>query len=262
MQRPDELVFEGQTLRGMVHYPDTAEGPVPSVIIFHGFTGSKVDAHRIHVHIARYLEERGIAVYRYDFIGSGESDGEFEQMTLSSEIAQAHAVFAHVCEDPRCDPSQVFVIGHSMGGLVTGCFAGDTASEPSLQQPAGLILMAPAGNMIEVYEEVCRISKDWIRADGSVDHEGYVVGSGYLEDLTGHIASLPERAAAYMNDVLVIHGDQDTVVGLSVGQTFAGYYQERGTVAIIEGADHCFSQIPYEQQLLEQIGSFVTQHLQ
>ena len=45
MQKPIELVVKGKTLRGMYHYPD-GEGIYPTVILFHGFTGDKLEPHR------------------------------------------------------------------------------------------------------------------------------------------------------------------------------------------------------------------------
>ena len=41
---------------------------------------------------SRLLARQGIASARFDFLGSGESDGEFQDMTLSGEIADAGAI--------------------------------------------------------------------------------------------------------------------------------------------------------------------------
>ena len=47
MQKAIELVSQGLTLRGMLHMPDNASGKVPAAIIFHGFTGNKMEPHFI-----------------------------------------------------------------------------------------------------------------------------------------------------------------------------------------------------------------------
>ena len=44
------------------------------------------------VKCSRALAQVGVASLRFDFYGSGESDGEFRQMTLRGEIADGRAL--------------------------------------------------------------------------------------------------------------------------------------------------------------------------
>lgn len=57
-----QIVFEnaGQKLYGMLHLPDRVDRP-PAVALFHGFTGTKIEPHRIFVKMARELMSNGIA---------------------------------------------------------------------------------------------------------------------------------------------------------------------------------------------------------
>jgi alpha/beta superfamily hydrolase len=89
MQKAVEIQSRNLTLRGMLHIPEGVSGKVPIVCIFHGFTGNKMEPHFIFVKLSRMLEARGIASIRFDFGGSGESDGDFIDMTISHELEEA-----------------------------------------------------------------------------------------------------------------------------------------------------------------------------
>jgi len=99
MERQVFFINEGQRLYGMVHSSE-GEGIRPGVVLYHGFTGHKMETHCIFVKLARELAAAGLHVLRFDFRGSGESEGRFEDMTLDSEISDARAALeigrAHV----------------------------------------------------------------------------------------------------------------------------------------------------------------------
>jgi alpha/beta superfamily hydrolase len=58
--------------------------------MFHGFTGSKIEAHRFFVKLARSLSDSGFIILRFDFRCSGDSDGEFEDITLPRGVDTLH----------------------------------------------------------------------------------------------------------------------------------------------------------------------------
>src|ERR1700737_4360766 len=87
MQRAIELVYNGMTLRGMEHIPHASSNEkLPAVILFHGFTGNKLEPHRLFLKISRALEQLGFACFRFDFLGSGESDGNFEVFPVPKKL--------------------------------------------------------------------------------------------------------------------------------------------------------------------------------
>ncbi len=258
MQDSVQLTYKNQIMRGMEHYPEDTQGPLPAVLINHGFTGHKGGAHRIHLHLSRLLEASGFAAIRYDFIGSGESDGTFDQMTLSSEIDQAKVVYKSMLDDPRIDSQKIYVLGHSMGGLVASCLCGDIAQDDTLTGPAGAILLAPAGNMLDVYDRSREEHGKLFREDGSIDHSGFLVSAAFGVDLHKTIPEIPGRVSAFKNPVIVIHGSEDEAVPIETGRKFASYYEQETLFYTIEGADHVFGNLEHEAQLFKEILSFVT----
>ena len=62
------------------------------VILCHGFTGNKTESGRLFVHTARALQKAGLNALRFDFMGSGDSSGNFNDMTPNTQIRDALAV--------------------------------------------------------------------------------------------------------------------------------------------------------------------------
>lgn len=126
---------QGKLLRGMVHRPARprswgwdprkAKGParVPGVVFFHGFTGDRMEAHWIFVKCARALANAGIASLRFDFYGSGESEGEFREVTLEGELADGEEAIKFFRRQKDIDPKRVGLVGLSLGGTVAACLA-------------------------------------------------------------------------------------------------------------------------------------------
>src|SRR5512135_3017139 len=84
-----EFASGGEAVFGVLHVPEAV--PSPGVVMCHGFTGNKSEAHRLFVGAARSFCARGLAVLRFDFRGSGDSGGEFREMTVSREVEDAGA---------------------------------------------------------------------------------------------------------------------------------------------------------------------------
>jgi alpha/beta superfamily hydrolase len=100
---------KGETLSGLLEVP---EKPVGFGIFAHCFTCTK-NITAAHV-ISKTLSENGFAVLRFDFSGLGESEGEFSETSLTSNIDDIKSA-ARFLEVNYEVPS--FLIGHSLGGL-------------------------------------------------------------------------------------------------------------------------------------------------
>ena len=100
----------GHQLSARLERPD--EGPPRAYALFaHCFTGTK--NLRAVSNIARSLTDEGIAVFRFDFTGLGESEGDFSDTNFSSNVADLVAAakfLATAYEAPK------ILIGHSLGG--------------------------------------------------------------------------------------------------------------------------------------------------
>lgn len=261
MQQAITLERNGMTLRGMMHLPDGhGEGQrFPAVILFHGFTGNKLEPHRLFVKISRALAAQGLACFRFDFLGSGESDGDFEDMTVAGEVEDANAILDMVKTHPNVDASRVVLLGLSMGGLVASLVAGERSDEIHR-----LVLLAPAATMYRRADEYDRAvaagevpdGLDIAGKDVAFDNGGNLVGRAFLDGLRGMDAYA--TAKGYDGPVLLVHGTRDDAVPVQASYDYQEKcYGNKAQLCILDGADHTFNKYEWEQTVISEITRFL-----
>ena len=115
--------INGLTLRGTAHVPEDVTGPVPTVLLFHGF-GAVRDEYFCSFQISRQLAQRGIAAIAFDFSGHGESDGDFIDFTFSNEVYEGTQLVAFVKTLDFVDEKRVALLGMSLGSVAASMVAG------------------------------------------------------------------------------------------------------------------------------------------
>jgi uncharacterized protein len=255
MQNAITLTVDGLTLRGMEHLPDgLGDGKAPAVILYHGFTGTMLEPHRLFLKISRALTNLGFACFRFDFSGSGESDGDFEEMTVSREIREASAIMDFVKLHPSVDAHRVNILGLSLGGFIAGALSGDRKEEVSQ-----LVLLAPAGNMRDLILGGAQAAG--MRAtDEFHDLGGNRIGKPFVMDLMGLDGF--QRARPYQGPVLLIHGTDDPTVPVAVSHRYqAEVYAGRAKMHLLEGADHTFNSHLWESEVISTLCDFLSPHI-
>ena len=100
----------GEQLAGVMHRPDAGE--IRACVLFaHCFTCTKNI--KAAFTIAEALAKGGIGVFRFDFTGLGESEGEFADTHFSSNV-QDLVDAAEFMADQFMAPE--ILVGHSLGG--------------------------------------------------------------------------------------------------------------------------------------------------
>ncbi len=224
-------------LSAIIQKPELKAGEkVPMAILMHGFTADKDS--RIIALLADSLQARGIASIRFDFNGHGESEGDFQEMTVPNEIEDAKMVYEHVKALPYV--SDVALAGHSQGGVVASMVAGELGND----KVKAVVLFAPAAVLRD----------DVIRGNtmgafyNPLDPPEYVqLGNKKLGgDFIRTAFSLPiyPTAAKYTGAACIIHGNGDRIVPYTYGERYHEIWQN-SQLHILEGYDHGFSQNEY-----------------
>lgn len=131
------LVNQGKKIFGIFHLPLNSTVPVPAVVVCPGFAGNKSGKYRVFVEIAQELARQGVAVLRFDYRGAGDSEGEFNEITIDSQVSDAIACLNLLRKDSRIDSSRLGLLGRSLGGMIT------VLSANEFQQIKSIALWAP-----------------------------------------------------------------------------------------------------------------------
>jgi dienelactone hydrolase len=147
----DVTVGSGEwALPGTLTMP-AGPGPFPAIVLVHGSgpndRDETVGANRPFKDLALGLASRGIAVLRYDKRSKvyGAKMSDIPGLTVKEEVIDdSMAAVALLRTQPKIDPARVFVLGHSLGGMLIPRIA---AADPKL---AGVVVMAGAARPIGV----------------------------------------------------------------------------------------------------------------
>jgi len=238
---------EGEILFGALHLPETR--PAAGLVMCHGFTGHKAEAHRLFVKAAREFAQHGLAALRFDFRGSGDSAGEFRDMTVSREIADAAAAFDYLSSRSEVDAGRLAVLGLSLGGCVAACLAGRE------RRVRALVLWAATAHPERSFD---RLRPEFGEQD-LLDFGGWGLGRAFLEDLP-KVDPLAE-VRRYSGPALVVHGERDESVPASDATDYHRALGGRGQLHLVSGADHVFSSLAWQSEAVAVSRGFLVESL-
>ena len=249
-ETPVIILNEGMRMVGMLHRPATTFPP-PAVVFYHGCTGSRTEAHWLFVKLSRRLAERGIMSLRFDFRCSGESEGPFEDMTLSGEISDGLCAFEFLAGECGADPGRIGVLGLSMGGAVAAVVAGWLG-----ERVKSCALLNPVARPYEDLAFIAR-TRNVNVTRFPIEFNAFLFGKAFFDDLRG-IRPLEEIARARC-PVLVVNGTADTTISPARSREYLDTLLKHGIPAemfAVEGADHSFESDLWERAVMEKVGGW------
>ncbi len=244
IETPITFRNHGQQLVGMTHTPER-ESRGPAVLMYHGFTASRIENHFLYVKMARRLTASGYFTMRFDFRGSGESQGRFREITIPDEVDDARVALAWLRSQPAVNPDRVILLGLSMGGAVAATIAGEDS------RVAAVVLWSAVADLGGLFHQAATQEPPpplGLQPDGSFDIGGHLLGPAFLSTID-QIRPL-ESIKKYQGPVLIIHGTEDPTVPPAHADLFyeaAG--PEQGEQHWIQGADHTYSSHVWEEEV-------------
>jgi pimeloyl-ACP methyl ester carboxylesterase len=249
------LENEGMTLVCSLTIPRT-QHLCPIVITLNGFGGDRNDAvipgtgEPLFKRFSRIMAEQGIASLRVDFRGSGESDGEYQVTTFSTQISDALAALDYIENNLKhqVNTKSIGMMGFSQGGVVGSTVAAKDKRVDSM------VFWSPVASPLHCYgglllDEGIRQGLafedggwDWfpIYVGGQYVGLDLPLGKGFFEDLfkIDPVAEIRK----FKNPLMVIVGKNDPIIWPqpTKGQLYMKYHQGFEKLVALN-VDHAFN---------------------
>jgi alpha-beta hydrolase superfamily lysophospholipase len=212
------------TLTGTLHLPDT---PDPPVVI--GSHGLLADRHSIkQISLAGACNAKGMAYFRFDHRGCGDSDGDFIEVTsLAARVQDLYHAVRTMQRHSGVGPL-AGLFGSSFGGTVVLAYAAENAS------PCLVTYAAPINST--------NINHTNIRDNSGQSPSAALLTDALKFDLGPKLASI--------RNVLVAHSEADETVPLDHAQEIYRSAGDPKNLIVFPGGDHRMSD-PSQQQNFE-----------
>lgn len=238
-----ELEVNGYTIRGLFTEPD--DGYQDVMVMLHGYTGHKNENGFLFKQITEKVLPLGIATLRFDYMGSGDSDGKFQDQTFDTVCNDANKIIDLGLK--LNNNKQIILLGFSMGGACASVMAGQRKNDIKK-----LILMSPAGCMLNLLTNTFK--NNHVVDNKYVDLGGYYVSKNFLESFKKY--DLYAYAPLFDKDVLITQGLSDLSVFPSVSKKYADLYNNCRYV-LISGAPHCYTSVKYREEVESVVVDFL-----
>lgn len=227
------------------------EKPKAFAIFAHCFTcGKNLKAER---NISLSLTQAGFAILRFDFMGIGESEGEFFDTNFSTNVSDILAA-ASFLETAYQAPQ--LLIGHSLGGAAVLMAASQLESVKAIAT-----IGAPS--------EPEHVKHLFAKMEHRIQEEGesqvliagrpFTIRRHFLEDLER--VTLKDIIHNLRRSILILHSPQDTIVGIdNASDIFKAAWHPKSFMTL-DGADHLLMDRDDSRYAGQVIAAWVTRYL-
>ena len=237
-------------MSGSLELPDDAL-PRAYAIFSHCFTCNK---NLINVkYISETLSEKRIATLRFDLTGLGDSEGDFAETDITTnidDIVSAARFLEENYEAPK------LLVGHSMGGA-----ASILASSKIESVKAVTVLGTPSST--DHIRRVFVNSMDEIMSRGSamVDVAGREmrIGRALVEDLDRY--SIKKTLNNLNLPILIMHSPEDAMVNIEHATNIFMAARHPKSFIALDGIDHLITNIKDARYIGGLIGEWVIRYL-
>ena len=218
----------GETIVGLQTLPSIEKEKYPTVILVHGFWVTKKE-YGMFDNLAKNLSEAEFLVYRFDFSGCGESEGDYSETSLTKLKSDLSKILDFVRLQLKVDNSRMGILAQSLGTATT------VALEPQIKC---LVMMGSTAhakeNLIKFFDKGYNPSGISVRtkSDGKITK----IKPQFWKDFEKY--NLLESIKRIHCPILFIYGGEDDKVSISDTEAYFQNANEPKEKIIIEGADH------------------------
>jgi putative redox protein len=209
--------------------PVGRQGPLPGLILCHGFPVGPLDARQsagtFPELVDRVANELGWVGMTFTFRGCGTSEGDF---SLQGWVNDLRAAIAHLIEQTQ--PLGIWLVGTNTGGSLATCVAAD---DPRVR---GAALLSPRADFDD-WAASPRKFLDHARDIGAVRTPGYPQNFDEWARELRRFRPVDAARRVAPRPLLVMHGDDDESVPVTDARQLAEAHGA-AELRVFEGAGH------------------------
>ena len=221
----------GEVLAGLLETPPPSQATRHYALFAHCFTCGKDIS--VASRISRSLASQGIAVFRFDFTGLGNSDGDFANTNFSSNVEDlicASEMLAERFETPG------LLIGHSLGGAAVLAAANRIPGSRAL-----VTVGAPA--TADHVRHLFSAQTDAVREQGEaqvrIGLREFTIKQQLLDDLDQYTDA--EHISKLKQALLIMHSPADAIVSINEAARIYQSATHPKSFISLDQADHLLS---------------------
>lgn len=233
----------------------TPSSPISTLVVLcHGFLSNQNS--RTNQRLTELLLPKGIGTLRFDWVGMGESEEKFEDITVSACIQQLGRILDFLVSEGFCN---LGIIGSSFGGLLSLLVA------PNHPAVKAIGLKCPVPDFPELLER--EFGKDSMTVWKRTNLIPNILGGNdpiplrysFYEDCLAFNAF--ESARMIQAPTLIVHGDQDELVPLQQIVRLEKVLPHKKKLHLIEGANHYFGRPEDFRKMTVLLSDWMVSHL-
>ncbi|MGB0372284.1 MAG: alpha/beta hydrolase [Opitutales bacterium] len=232
----------------LLDYTYTESTPQPPfsdwlVILGHGLTGDK--DRPIIVDASQALSEAGFNTLSFSYAGNGNSEGRFEDATISKEAKDLESVINAVSDSYK----NIAYLGHSMGGAVGLLQSSRDTRIKALISIAGMV-----NTKLFAETEFADVVPD---KDVMWEEPDCPLSSSFMDDLCNTHRNFSDNIEKIGVPWLLIHGTEDDVVLPQDSRTVKTIRGDQVDFQELEGVNHVFDSPQHMSDMTTRVVSWL-----
>jgi hypothetical protein len=225
---PVRFINEGSIISGNLFIPKELEYPAPGVLLFHGRGSSQ----QKQIPRAEFFSSQGIVCLTFDNRGRGESEGDFQNLTLADGLKDALTAYDFLASRKEANTKRLGILGESFGGYLAAIVS-------SQRNVGSMVFSVPATYRNEwlsksyAYIESHRSEVTEFRESGKIDETFSL-----------------QAISKFTGSLLIISAENDTIVPKNVPELYFNQARQskEKKIATIIGADHKLSKPEWREE--------------
>jgi len=242
-----------EKLKGLENVPEAIFDKYPTVILAHGFAAEKTEKGMFD-DIAKSLTENNFLVYRFDFSGCEESEGDYSKTSLTKLLKDLRSIIDFIEEQPEVDADRLSLVGMSFGTTVAVAL-----NAPEIKS---YVLLGSVANPYEVLKNL--FQQYTFNPEGesfriTSEGEHVKIGPQFWKDFLNY--NLLKSISEIHKPICIIHGEKDTAAPLEEAKIFYENANEPKKLVVVKNSDHGFYEPNERNEMVKELTDWFIKYL-